>query len=507
MSFSTASSAWRTHFVARAEVRLALYLVLAALLRWLLFTRYPALITADSPDYIEAAGDLATRLDFFSQGLGDIRMPGYPLFLAMLYGATGLRTDGIVLAQIVVGLLCVPLGWYIGRALRSQPTADALAIFLAFNPVYLLLEHTLLTEGLSIFTMLVFTLLAVIAVSRAPSPALAFGTAVMAGVCSMVRINLLPFCAALMALVLSRWLLAIWLRAPRPRRDVRGIIWPDDAPQRLRSVLKILAPTALGLILIFGPWLWRNYAAYGVLSFSEHGARSLLMWKTMSGTMDPTLPTFREYADGRTEMAYAWLLRFSKQYPPAEAENIAEAIIAEQMAVHPLRHFQGVLASGLNHAGIYLEGYAPGDDRGAVAWWFKRLVSSPTAVQESFPELDTWMDYAPITTPSRLLPWWSSAGMFYLQVVRPTLVIGSIFAFALMLYQLWRRQLAWRSAPVQSVLVIGGAYYLTILFHAFTLTGSDRFATISDWVALLLIVFASTQPGGRIVASSDHQAD
>jgi hypothetical protein len=192
-------------------------------------------------------------------------------------------------------------------------------------------------------------------------------------------------------------------------------------------------------------------------------------------------------------MEYAWLLDFSKKYPTAEAENIAEAIMAEQMEAHPLRHLQGILASALNSAGIYLEGYAPGDDRGAVAWWFQNLVSSPTAVQEIFPELDTWMDYAPITTPSSLLPWWSSAGLFYLQVVRPTLVLGSIFAFALMIYQLWRRQLDWRSPAVQSVLVLGGAYYLTYLFHALTLTGSDRFAAISDWIALLLIVFVATQ--------------
>jgi hypothetical protein len=497
MTFSTAPSAWRTRFGLRAGVRLALYMVIAALLRWLLFTRYPALITADSPDYIEAARDLATRLDFFSEGLGSIRMPGYPLFLALLYGATGLRTDGIVLAQTVVGLLCVPLGWYIGRALRSQPTADALALFFVFNPVYLLLEHTLLTEGLSIFTMLIFTLLAVTAVNRPPSPWLAFGTAVMAGVCSMVRINLLPFCAALMALVLTRWLLAIWLREPRLGKGVRSLLWPHDALRRLRAVVTILAPTALGIVLIFGPWLWRNYAAYGVVSFSEHGARSLLMWKTMSGTVDPTLPTYRQYANGHTNMAYAWLLDFSNKYPTAEAENIAEAIMAEQMEAHPLRHLLGILASALNSAGIYLEGYAPGDDRGAVAWWFQYLVSSPTAVQESFPELDTWMDYAPITTPSSLLPWWSSAGLFYLQVVRPTLVLGSVFAFALMLYQLWRRQLLWRSPPVQSVLVLGGAYYLTYLFHALTLTGSDRFAVISDWIALLLIVFAATQQPSR----------
>jgi hypothetical protein len=452
------------------------------------------LVTADSPDYVEAARDLAARLDFFSDGLREIRMPGYPLFLALLYGATGLRTNGIVLAQAVVGLLCVPLGWYIGRALGSQITADALAIFFAVNPVYLLLEHTLLTEGLSIFTMLVFTLLAVIAVSRAPSPALAFGTALMAGVCSMVRINLLPFCAALLALVLARWLLAIWLREPRQEKGIRAVALPAYAPQRLLSVLTILAPTALGIALIFGPWLWRNYTAYGVVSFSEHGARSLLMWKTMSGTVDPMLPTFRQYANGRTVMEYAWLFDFSAQYPISEAENIAEAIMAEQVEAHPLRHLQGIVAAALNYAGIYLEGYAPGDDRGAVAWWFQYLVSSPTAVQEAFPELDNWMDYSAITAPSSLLPWWSQAGLFYLQVIRPTLVLGSMFAFALMLYQLWRRQLDWRRPAVQSVLVLGGAYFLTYLFHAITLTGSDRFATISDWLALLLIVFAASQP-------------
>jgi hypothetical protein len=465
-----------------ASARLAGYLVVGLLLRLLLFAHFPALLTNDSPDYIRAGVELFWLGNFDSFSLRDVRMPGYPLFLAALYPLTGVRSDLLVLAQMTLGLLCIPLGWSIGRRLRSQPVADALALFFALNPVYLLLEHALMSETLALFAMLAFTLLVLAGFWRPPAPLLGFSAAALLGFCTLIRVNLLPYGAVLLACMAARWLYLAWLQPPRTRVTGR-------TTGRIAGQIAVLLPILLGLAVTLGPWLWRNYATYHTLALSGHSARSLLVWKTMSGTMDPTLPLYQDYSFGHALLGFEWLWELDRRYPPPAAEVIAAAIVGEQIYAHPDHHRWAVAASALSHAGIYLGGALPRDDRAMVAFWFSTLVANPAAVESSVQRVSEWLDFYPITRPSPWTALWSRAGMLFLQVARPLLVLGFVGASLVFAWRARRGSYRVTAPVVQAVAALVLAYYATLLFHTLTLTGSDRFASISDWVALLVLVF------------------
>src|SRR3954447_3854113 len=137
----------------RAQLlRICVALALILGLRALVTRDFPLLLTGDSWDFLGAANAIARDLDFSSPGVGlrDCRTPGYPTFLAIVSPLTRMRSDRIVMAQTALGLAGVVLGWGIGKALRSPLASEGLAVFLGLNPVILLNEHALMSEGLSL---------------------------------------------------------------------------------------------------------------------------------------------------------------------------------------------------------------------------------------------------------------------------------------------------------------------------------------------------------------------
>ncbi len=463
-----------------AYLRLVLYLMLAVVLRLVLFVYFPAMLTQDSSDYVRAALDIHARLDFNSRWLGDVRMPGYPIFLAAIYPVTGTRSDLLVLVQTALGLACVPLAWKLGRLLHAQAVADALALFFAFNPVYLLLEHTLMTELLSIFLMVVFTLVIVVCLHKPPSPWLSFFVAVLLGVGMLVRVNLAPYGVTLAAIAIGRWLWGAW-RAP--------------GGARFGTMLAVTLLPALGLLLTLGPWLWRNYAAYHNISLSEHSARTLLMWKTMSGTMDSSLPLYQRYSYGLGQMSYEWLNEVNTRYATVQAEAIANSVVAEQIRVHPERQFEAIFATALNYTGIFREGSVPSDDRAAIAWWFRNWVPNPAAIGPGLAHMriKEWLEYVPITQTSVWTQMWGLSGKIYLAIVRPLLLAAMLITSLAFVLRARLGEFSVSSYPQRAVASLILAYYATAIFHFVTLTGSDRFIVISDWVAVLVSVFVISQ--------------
>jgi hypothetical protein len=77
--------------------------------RIVLYRDLPALVTADSWDYLQAAGNIFRHADFVGPELRDVRLPGYPAVLALTHPLTRLRSDHIVLLQIGFGLASVAL--------------------------------------------------------------------------------------------------------------------------------------------------------------------------------------------------------------------------------------------------------------------------------------------------------------------------------------------------------------------------------------------------------------
>ena len=173
----------------------------AAVIRLVLFFNLPALFTDDSWDFLGAAFDIARRADFNSDRLRDVRMPAYPVALAVTLPFTAMQTDRVVLLQKALGLVSVGLGAAIGHALRRRFLAESLSIFIGFNPVFLLYEHLLMTETLFLTTLLGLTLAAVIGL-RGP---LRWWKGAMLGailgVSTLTRANVAPYGLVLLAVI------------------------------------------------------------------------------------------------------------------------------------------------------------------------------------------------------------------------------------------------------------------------------------------------------------------
>src|SRR5262245_25415985 len=73
--------------------QIGIVLTLSVVVRLMLFMNFPVALTADSWDYLSAAGGLYHHADFNSYAMRDLRLPAYPVFLAATYPLTEMRAD------------------------------------------------------------------------------------------------------------------------------------------------------------------------------------------------------------------------------------------------------------------------------------------------------------------------------------------------------------------------------------------------------------------------------
>ena len=259
-----------------APRRLLVWILLGALaVRLVLYWSFPSFLTDDSGDYLLAARALAGSFDFASSGLHDWRVPGYSLFLALVQPYTALQSDRIVAVQVLLGVLTVLLGFVVGVASRSALTAVGLALFLAFNPIYLLFEHAVMSEALAIAALLGFLAAVVWSCSR-PRRAWLCGVVVAApfALCVLTRANSMAFCAICLVAPPACWAV---------QEGVRSRLWRD-------AVLRFAAAVLAVLIVLVGPWLLRNYQMYGQASMLVSLNRNLFLYKAFYEPVDSTLP-------------------------------------------------------------------------------------------------------------------------------------------------------------------------------------------------------------------------
>jgi 4-amino-4-deoxy-L-arabinose transferase-like glycosyltransferase len=120
-------------------------------------------ITGDELQFHGLASNLASGSGFTLDGSAVInRMPGYPVLLAGLYLVTGPSLVAARLLNTVLGALCVPLVYQLGKQLWGQRVGFGASAVFAFDPFSMFWPQFLLSENLQI---LLATLLAVLLVS------------------------------------------------------------------------------------------------------------------------------------------------------------------------------------------------------------------------------------------------------------------------------------------------------------------------------------------------------
>ena len=470
--------------------------LLAVVVRLLFYTTFPVFVTNDSWDYIGAAHDIYLDLNFYSQFLRDVRLPGYPTWLALLYPLQIMQSDHLVLYQIMLGLGSVALGWLIGRLLHSPLVSIGLVLFLGLNPVYLLAEHTLMTETLFLFTLLAFVCVVLICWLRnqkdKPSWWQGIGLGATMSICILTRANALPFCLLLMAGVLLQPYIF------RKSTENSGNIFSQKHNWGFVAMLFIT------VVLFFAPWLWRNYVLFGNLSLVNFNNRNLLIYKEMHYPLDNTLPllTATNRQLNAEKVSYGWLWQLAGAYPTVQAEALAGQLVQEQIVAYPLRHLAQLVESFAGFGGFY---YHAGGERTSVLFWFSMVANditlihannTPVEIAKNFPYF-VYIATGENTLPIRL---WSRAGVLFLRFIRPLLY--ATFFVSLLLYALylkrsltkWNLSAIWstitsRESTGDTIIIFASAgYLLTAVAHAVTLTDSDRYAAPFDWISLLVIL-------------------
>jgi len=477
----------------------------------------------DSFDYLRIARQLAAG-NWSPERLGDVRLPGYPIFLAALAKLSRLDAGALLATQKALGTAAA-LGFaWSAWQLVGRLGALAVGLFAAWHPVLLLFEHQAMSE-----TLFVASLALVLAAAtrvricgRGIWSGAALGAA--AGVSLLVRVNGIAWIAALLAATL--------LYAP-----------PRATAANRRSRFQFAVALGVGLITLLGPWLARQQLRFGRPSLVDY-PEARFVYLAQHGLVDPELPRFAPYrgsfdpADGRTTYAILERLRLrrlagssrrtreavaaqrifrsdfeARELPgwsawqggdPRSAEadsgsrpespwfrsDSTSALVAEQLAAQPAAARRARLRSMAAFAGL------SGDSTGAA--WGQSDVRDAVggALDGAGAEaadrlaalrgaLARFLPGAEATRAGRGLELWGTAIVDYLEWGRGILALTFLLLLTLLL--LSRRRPA--SPPLLAALAVG--WLATLALHAWRFAALERFAVPFDPVLLLAALLAT----------------
>lgn len=459
-------------------VRLTLLGLLGFSVRVILYHDFPIFLTNDSWDYIKAASDIFHHLNFYGDSLRDVRLPGYPVLLAILYPLTKMHSERIVLFQTVIGLSSVGLGYLIGQWLDAWLAAEGLVLFLGLNPIYLLNEHALMTENFFLLVLLGFTLAVVVSLSQEVDWPKGVLLGLSASLCVLIRANALLFCVVLVIGVIVI-------------RILQGKMTLPAATVKYRFY-RFLFALLLTPMLVNAPWLWRNYVLFGNLSLVNFNNRNILIYQSMHYPLDPSLPFMKQVNAtlGMNEVNYNWLWKLTRTYPTKIAEKTARDLIEEQIRYYPGRYFKAIIRSFIGFGGVYGRLH---DERSALLDWFTFGVSQVNALHKANMLPNAKLYYPDFTYRANgrdtiFTHLWSRIGKIFLVFVRPVLFL--LFLTLSALYFFYHRVTSFQrvDSQTQMILLCSIGYIITAIQHSITLTDSDRYTTPFDWIPLLVIL-------------------
>ncbi len=175
------------------------------------------------------------------------RTPGYPIFLAVLYGTILVDPSIAILAQIVISTVSVALVYWIALSLWGEKTALLAALLFLLDMGFLAFSLKLLTETLFSFLLLCLLAMLIPALQPTQSGKFAFLTGLFLALATMVR----PVGYYLIVPLLIGFFL-VGLRNHQGWRS-------------LRAPAYFLFP----FLLIVGGWQTRNYLLTGYGTFSR----------------------------------------------------------------------------------------------------------------------------------------------------------------------------------------------------------------------------------------------
>jgi 4-amino-4-deoxy-L-arabinose transferase-like glycosyltransferase len=171
-----------------------------------------------------------------------MRSPGYPLFLLPFASAepTNKTILDITLAQALLGVLMIPLVYLLSKPMLSGIWSLLPPLLVAISPQLVLAGTFVLSESLFTFLFLL-TLICTFKILEKPGR---WGWAFAAGALLAIAALTRPTVQYLLPIVAA----GIYLMAPRFHR------------------IKPAITLVIGFMMVFGPWMMRNYLSLGMLS-------------------------------------------------------------------------------------------------------------------------------------------------------------------------------------------------------------------------------------------------
>jgi 4-amino-4-deoxy-L-arabinose transferase-like glycosyltransferase len=235
--------------------------------------------------------------------------PGYPLFLAGVFGISGRSVLAALVANAVLGCSCVFLLFAVGKTLLGQPGALLAAALVAADWISISYGSTLCSETLSAALLMVAIWLWVCSVRR-QGVVLSAGCGIALGAAVMVRAALL---APAMALLI-------------------GTLFAVRKPPMRRALT--CAAMGAGLALVCTPWCVRNYVVFGRFAMSSSPRYNVaIAWVGPARALSEGA-----YRDGTVSM---WHADLDRAYPgwdrwdPFRQTDAAAAVSGQWAQSHP----------------------------------------------------------------------------------------------------------------------------------------------------------------------------
>lgn len=188
------------------------------------------------------------------------RTPGYPLFLAAIFGICGERYVFVILIQILLHLGIILITYRLAHALWDAPTAWLAALLLACDLASLISAQQILTDTLFTFVLLL-AIAAGVRAWRSPRHSGCW----------------LATHSALLALATLIRPIAYYLIAPE--LVVVLFLWNKGRRWRWQPLLVAGLLLTLPWLALIGVWHARNYTAAGMMQFSCSQAVNLLFYR------------------------------------------------------------------------------------------------------------------------------------------------------------------------------------------------------------------------------------
>jgi hypothetical protein len=459
----------------RTVAALLLFAAILAAPRLFLLGDLAAIASPDSPGYASIALDLAQG-DLFHPALGELRLPGYPLFLALLERTVGLNAATVAGAQLLVGLAGALAALRIVALAGGRLRPVLVALLFGLHPVFLFFERWWMSESLFVTSCLVTVW---IAAEVAFAPRGFFEGAALGGAAAATAL-IRPNAVALVAVGAAGVALLAITPATAKRRDL--------CP---RATAAGLAGCAVAFGLWMSAWLLRNDQTFGKASFLIGGEQSRLAYALLIGLgsdpeassallgpgYDPANPAtiYRLLAERRTGGSLpteAWARE--KRLALTTGPDLRRA------RLRVLMHFFGVDEAGRrmrNLSNSMRRSWVDPDESffdrmRATAFWTRHGLEVPKA------------------TPGATLG--GRLGVGYLNFGRLLLWLGFALLTCRRLVGTGQRSGDIARRVLTFLLAAAAA---TALLHAWNLADLDRFAASFDWIALLGV--AILLPGTR----------